>query len=321
MSRIIRGLFLVALLALLLGRLTNNSYAQGTVGIEGPVPIPASTSGIIVPNQLKGDRIIYPGSAGINVGGRVGDLVVNISGLASPDSSVVLTDKNGDFMRSTVSDHQGFFTLSDVSIKKGFSGFCLESIDFKRIGDSEGCLNFSPIVKPRTFNDIYLPPTIGLFQKQISAGNQALIFGYSMPGADVQVKIRQGQIVNTTADSNGYYEYRYNNVPAGTYDLSSTGTYKNKKSLPPKKTAKLEALSVTQEITSKTAQTGKSVGTALTSTILGFLLLILLLIVIIVILILIIRHGGLTALLKKLKPHRHLHHDWLLAFIQHAVNH
>ena len=69
---------------------------------------------------------------------------LDIAGFASPHASVVLT--SGDiFLRATVADSQGNFFISQIKVPSGFSEFCLENIDFQRIGDSLTCFQIPPV--------------------------------------------------------------------------------------------------------------------------------------------------------------------------------
>lgn len=257
---------------------------------------------------------IYPGNVPVQVSAQVGEFVVNISGLASPNASIVLTSE-GQFLRSTVADSKGYFYITGVSVKQGFSSFCLSAVDFKRIGESEACLDFDPVVASRDFKDIFLPPTIGLFEKRINAGNDALIFGYSMSGAEVEIKIRDGQTFTVASDNTGYYEYRYKNVPAGTYLLQSEAEFEGKKSLPPTKEAKLEALSIPGAVTVTAKSLLEKIWELLTTTIWGFFLLLFILLIIILILILILKPAWLRFIFDKIKHHKLMHHDWMLEFM------
>lgn len=317
MTRILPVFFLSLLFFILYSfffvRYSEPVFAQETE-ITGATPIPPGSQGITVPNPYFGDRIIYPGNVPVNVNAQVGEFVVNISGFASPNASIVL-NSDGQFLRSSVADNRGYFYITGLSVRRGASEFCFVAIDFKRLGESESCLITELITQSRDIKDVFLPPTIGLFRKTINAGEEALIFGYSMPGAKVTTKIRDGQSFVTQADSGGYYEYRYKKVPAGTYLLSSEGEFDGKKSLPPKKETKLEALSVPARVTQITKTLLETIWELLTTTIYGFLLILLILLLIIIILIMIIKPAWAKIIFDKLKRRYPLHHDWLLEFV------
>lgn len=319
MSRIIRGFFCVGFLILfildscILIHNSNPVYAQATV--TGPNVTNNAVNGIPFLDPYGGNIIIYPGNEPANITAQVGDYFVNITGYASPNASIAMSDPNGQFLRSTVANDQGYFSITSLTVKKGQSGFCFDTVDFRRLGDSQGCLSFAPITQPRNFNNIYLPPTIGVFKKTINAGEQGLIYGYSMPGANVNLSINTKQTVNITSDAAGYYEYKFPKVPAGKYNLLASGVYNQDKSLAPKKGTTLTALSLTQRATSTIAETGKQTSKLVTTSTFAFLLLLLLLLLIIIGLIILIRRYGHVFIADHPNRGRPLHHDWYLDFI------
>ena len=96
--------------------------------------------------------------------------------------------------------------------------------------------------------DIFLPPTIGLQRSEITAGGNAVIFGYTMPGASVTIHLNNGKSYVVTADETGYYELTLTSLEAGTYELYATAVYKGKLSERPSNTVRLVALSWLQQI-------------------------------------------------------------------------
>jgi len=199
MNRFCRGVLFVVLLVFS-STFIGVVHAQTPTGvnISGANPIPASAPGILIPNASGGAKIIYPGVGPVDVKAQVGEFIVNVSGLASPNASVILTDTSGQFLKSTVADNTGNFSMAQVIVRSGFDGFCLDSVDFRRLGETQGCLDFSPVTKSQDFKDVFIPPTIGLYQKRINEGDQALIYGFSMPEADVKVKVKENQNVELT---------------------------------------------------------------------------------------------------------------------------
>ncbi|MCL4354854.1 carboxypeptidase-like regulatory domain-containing protein [Patescibacteria group bacterium] len=185
----------------------------------------------------------------VRVSGIVGGegMYLNLSGYIAPFASIVLTSSDGIFLRSTVADKYGYFYITDVPIKRGFSGFCLDAIDFKRIGESFTCFNIPPAQASVTMKDIFLPPTLGLSRTEIGAGGSVTVFGYSMPGALVKLNFN-GKTLTTYADSTGYYEFKLTNVPAGKYDLYATAELDGKQSLDPTRKTQLRALSWWEQI-------------------------------------------------------------------------
>lgn len=178
-------------------------------------------------------------SGQVNVSAQVGDFIVNISGIASPKAKITLSDLSNQIMASSSADLAGAFAFLDVPVKKGLAGFCFETIDQKNLGKSIGCLGFAPIDKSQNFDNIFLPPTVGLENALIEPNTDATIHGYSMPGAAITVKVDNGKVFNLATDSTGFYEQIWGKVPKGTYKISTEGLYKLQNSLPPRYQATL----------------------------------------------------------------------------------
>ncbi len=251
------------------------------------------------------------GNSQIGVAARVGEFYLNLSGYASPYASVVLT-VDGKFIRSTVADQNGVFYLTAVGVSRGFDHFCLYTVDFRRIGESEACLNITPVNQDTTINDIFLPPTIGVLRKQIGTDEDGVIYGYSVPNATVTIKIKDGKTITVKTDATGYYSYRIGGLAAGKYLLTADAEFQNKKSLPPTRSVELDVLSRAQRITAATTNFLQKIIDLLARTGLGFLLLIIILIIIILFLILILRPGWLRFVADKFKKHPKMHHEYLL---------
>jgi len=238
----------------------------------------------------------------------VGRFYLSISGYQSPFASIVLTTKSGQFLRSTTADSGGYFTLTDILITEDFSGFCLIAVDFKRIGESEACIDIdTPVTQNLTYADIFLPPTIGLSRKIINAGEDAEIYGYTMPFAKVYLTINE-EVVTLTADSTGFYKYLFEDVPAGSYTFSATAELNGKSSLPPTKKVTLEARSIVGQIT----EIPKEVAEKLPVSNIGLLLLALLLLIAIGILLYKLRFRLWVIIVDKFRKKHKMHHDWFL---------
>ena len=189
------------------------------------------------------------GKMGTGVMARVGHHTLNISGFISPFASIVLTTLDGVFMRSGVADKDGKFYMSEILIKKGFNGFCLTAIDFKRLGESVTCVNIPPADRDIDKNDLFLPPTIALVKKQIVVGGRAVVIGYTMPGALVTIHLNDGRTVNVRADNTGYYRYEIADLKAGAYKLYPTAELERKESLVPTKQIELNVVSTYDQAT------------------------------------------------------------------------
>ena len=189
------------------------------------------------------------GTARLNstVSARVGEYYLNLYGYGSPFASIVLTI-DGTVYRSAVSDENGNFSITGVLIRAGFDGFCLQAVDFKRLGESVTCFTVPPAKESVEMRDIFLPPTIGLQRSTIEAGGDAVIFGYTMPGAEVTINADNGQSFTVMADDTGYYEYTLENLEAGSYSLFATAIYQGNPSEAPSNAVKLTALTWWQQL-------------------------------------------------------------------------
>lgn len=187
------------------------------------------------------------GSNSTTVSATVGQYYLNITGYIAPFASIVLLS-NDQPLKTTTADLNGYFSFSSVLISKGFSGFCLDAVDVKRLGESYKCFSFAPANKDVSMQNLFLPPTLGLQRGEINQGDQAVMWGYSMPGANVVIHFSNGQTYTVTADSSGYYEIRTTIDKAGQYELFADATYQSKKSLTPDKKVSLLALSTSEQI-------------------------------------------------------------------------
>lgn len=179
----------------------------------------------------------------VDVQALVGDFYLNLCGWMSPYASIILSSQ-GTFMASTVADKGGNWAFKDLLIRRGFSSFCLTSIDFHRLGESEVCLDIPPAEGPVTMCEIFLPPTLGLSRNEVPAGGKVLAFGYTMPGAKVFLHLSDGRVLETFADGSGYYVFELDGLPAGEYEIYATAKYKEKDSLKPSRTLALKVLSL-----------------------------------------------------------------------------
>lgn len=243
----------------------------------------------------------------------VGEYYLNLSGYISPFASVVLTS-DGTFLRSAVADSTGNFYISQVLISKGFSNFCLEAVDFNRIGSSTTCFSLPPATGSITMSNIFLPPTLGLAKSEIAAGKTAIAFGYTMPGAKVTLYLSDGRKLTTTADLQGYYSFNIEDLAAGKYELYGKAEYEGKESLTPTKRVSLHALSWWEQLLAFLRELWERLMKFLTSISLGPLWLGLPILILIIILIVKIRGGKLFATVPFSKEEKLLHHAWFVGY-------
>jgi len=241
----------------------------------------------------------------------VGDKYLNVNGYQSPNASIVIQTTSGIFLESTTADGNGYFSITNILITDDFPGFCFTAIDFRRIGESESCVDITKVVtESQTYSDIFLPPTIGLSRKLIAEGEDAQIFGYSMPQAQVDIEF-EGESVTLQADETGYYEFIYEDVPAGVYAFSSKGKLDGIDSLEPKNKAILEVLTLQEQIRQDLTGFIEDVERKFPGAII-LLSLLILLIALLIALIWKTKPKFIYAFFDKFKKRYPMHHDYFL---------
>lgn len=271
---------------------------------------------------ILAQKATLKGSFRTEVSAAVGELYLNVSGYVSPYASIVMTTADGTFLRAAVADGFGNFYISQVLIRRGFSGFCLTAVDFKRLGESTTCFSFPPAQKNITMTDLFLPPTLGLFKTEIAAGQTAFAFGYTMPGAKVTLHLSNGRTLTTFADSKGYYEFNIRDLKAGKYLLFAKANYQNKDSLTPTKKILLKALSLWEQFLAFLRDLWGRLMSFFTSLALGPLWLAIPILILIIILILklwperfsFIYESKLLSFFSKKPKKKGLHHEWFIGF-------
>src|ERR1035437_2496034 len=259
----------------------------------------------------------------VNAQAQVGKFYLNLSGYISPYASVVLTI-DGIFARATVADAGGNFSISGVLIKEGFSHFCLEAVDFKRLGDSYTCFDIPSAKGDVTMKEIFLPPTLGLSKNVIAEGGETLAFGYTMPGAQVTLYLSNGQKLTTFADETGYYVFHIKNLKAGKYSLYARAIYNHKESLAPTRTVQLRSLSWWEQFIAFIQSILKNIQKFFSSWALGPLWIGLPIIILIIILILKLWPEKFTFIYQSRliifftrafrSPKKPLHHAWWMGY-------
>jgi len=250
-------------------------------------------------------------SGNTTVNATVGDRFITVTGYQSPNASVVIETLRRIFMSSTTADGNGHFTISELLITDDFPGFCFTAIDFRRVGESESCVEIEKITRDgETYEDIFLPPTIGLSKKLITVGENAQIFGYSMPHAQVNIQFNN-ETVTIQSDETGYYEYIFENPPAGTYAFSSRGVLGEKTSLDPENKAILEVITLPEKIRDDITGFAQDIDDRFP----GILFLAPLLLIFIALLILLFwktQPKFLFIIFDKFKKRHPMHHDYFL---------
>lgn len=255
-----------------------------------------------------------------SVSASVGEYYLSVSGYASPFASIVMTSE-GIFLRATVADANGNFYITGVLVKEGLANFCLETVDFKRLGTSVVC--FSPSVTSNiTMEKLFLPPTLGFANARIPAGSNAVALGYTMPGAKVTLYLSNGTKIEGFADNTGYYSFVIKDVKVGRYEVYAKAEYQEKESLTPTKTVTLTALSWWEQLLLFLQNLWKKLVKLITSISFSPLWLVLPIIILIIILLLKLWPEKFTAVYKsKLfavvpfkRREKLLHHAWFMGY-------
>ena len=222
---------------------------------------------------------------------------------------------------STTADSNGNFAFTSVKVAKGFTTFCLDGIDYKRLGESESCFTIPPVEAPYSRSEIFLPPTLGVFRANVNIGSNALVFGYGMPGATISVKLDGKEACVRTADKTGYYECNILICKEGNHEVYADSVLNNKPSEPQLKRVLIKGIALVKQVTPKPPAV-PNVFFGLPGILIALFLLLLLIIVIIVLLrkfkpawiprVFIpnpgeVMHHGFDALFRE----RKLHHWWM----------
>ncbi|NCT56046.1 hypothetical protein GW755_04370 [bacterium] len=139
---------------------------------------------------------------GINVQARVPGFNLYVSGLFSPNSNVVLYNKNflsglGVFK----TDLNGYFSFK---IGLGYVSpveLCLSGIDRNSSDSRPFCFEVDLEKENYYIRDVYLSPTIKLSKND----QHTQIKGYSMPNISVILVADKNVVSNVSSDSEGYY--------------------------------------------------------------------------------------------------------------------
>ncbi len=200
-------------------------------------------------SYIKQVNAITPSSQN-RIEARVGEYSLTVSGFASQNASITIKT-DSILMASTTALANGTFSFSKLPIKKGFTSFCFETIDAARIGKSFACMKVPPATNDIVLDMIYLPPTIGLEKQSITEGSSGLAYGYTMPNASIDIKANNGSRFTAKSNETGRYSYTIGNLPIGSYEFSSRGTYQGSDSLTPLSTVTLRVLTSSAAFTNE----------------------------------------------------------------------
>jgi hypothetical protein len=178
----------------------------------------------------------------IDVTAKIGEFNLAVSGIVSPFASLSIIS-GGNVYKSVSANSSGAFSFSDILINRGFSDFCIDAVDWKRLGESYTCFSFPPARNNITIADVFLPPTLGVNHREVPEGSDVIISGYTMPKSEVKVHVNSGEVL-ATADVSGHYSYKLKRIKKGTYELYAGAHYQGKDSLDPARKLTLTAISL-----------------------------------------------------------------------------
>jgi len=203
---------------------------------------------LLVVEKANSQVVSDSGSYETKISARVGEFNLNLSGIASPFASIILKE-NDVVLKTNVADREGKFNFKNIPIKKSFSNFCLEALDFKRSGESKACIAINPAIEDVNMDNIFLPPTIGISKKQIIGDESATVSGFSIPGSKITINFNSNdedgkkiKDIEVVADKDGKYSYVIKSLKTGKYFLVAGAYYDKRESLPSVKSVALEAV-------------------------------------------------------------------------------
>lgn len=170
------------------------------------------------------------------------DIYINVSGLASPNATIVVTSKN-IFLTSLVANSEGYFSMNQIKVDQQNGSVCFDTTDFKRIGSSYVCVPIPNTKENFTNSSLFLPPTMGLSARRITQSGSAYAFGYTMPKSSVTTFISETKTIKSEANDSGYYKVQVKDLPVGTYYLFATAKFEKQDSEKTDKPLELKSLS------------------------------------------------------------------------------
>src|SRR5207248_1897091 len=153
-----------------------------------------------------------------------------VSGSIAPKAAVRLSSDSVN--AQTFADGTGRFFFSGVVIPRGFTDFCLESLDIHG-GISTACFTLPHALGNIRMENLFLPPTVMLASGEIAEGSAFSISGQTMPNSIVTIQLNGKDKVQLPADANGNYRYAIQNLKQGTFRITADALYKGRASIRP----------------------------------------------------------------------------------------
>ncbi len=207
--------------------------------LVSPHPALASTTVLWQKISEEGPKETI-GSLGqeVALSATVGQGIFTIEGYSSPGATIFLTSSQGNLSpQTTKADENGYFIFKNVLLPANPGELWFQARDQKN--------NFSlPLAIPQPpkgvekIKDVLLPPTFSQTKEQIIAGENAFLWGYSLPKATTEIyffktpakkwwQIFTGQPafafeplkIEIKTDKNGYFEVNLPNIARGRYQI------------------------------------------------------------------------------------------------------
>ena len=168
----------------------------------------------------------------------VGQGIFTIEGYSSPEATIFLTSSQGNLSQQTVkADKNGYFIFKNVLLPVNPGELWFQARDQK--GNFTIPLAIAqPPREVEKIKDVFLPPTFSQTKGQIITGENAFLWGYSLPDATTEIylfktptkKWWQAFIgrpalafeplkIEIKTDQNGYFEVNLPNTARGRYQI------------------------------------------------------------------------------------------------------
>ena len=209
------------------------------LSLLSPPPALASTTVLWQKISEEGPKETI-GSLGqeVALSALVGQGIFTIEGYSSPGATIFLTSSQGNLSLQTVkADKNGYFIFKNVLLPANPGELWFQARDQKG--------NFTTplaIAQPprgvEKIKDVFLPPTFSQTKGQIITGENAFLWGYSLPNATAEIylfktptkKWWQAFIgrpalafeplkIEIKTDQNGYFEVNLPNTARGRYQI------------------------------------------------------------------------------------------------------
>ena len=178
------------------------------------------------------EPVVTPPPSGAPIGGTYAIPMVIFEGKASPESTVILL-KDAQIVATTKADDKANFRITLGGFSSGNYIFSAYSEDKEGIRSS--LLVFLVNIKKDTItkvSGIFIGPTVEIDKEEVKKGEDLMIFGRSVPRADIRISIKSGGkefSFNTIADSQGKYSYSLDTtfLDFGRYQITVAALFEN----------------------------------------------------------------------------------------------